>query len=265
MDRLLVITPTWESNKLMYEGLPVDPEDVYHEARVDVLADIIKKVELEHQEYETYLEKLKLYNVMKKSLKQMHSASDIYKVNPQVLIDAFNMDVYGSEPPTTKWGGKRPVLGLMIDDCQGSKLFKSHEFAQFCLRHRHLGGGLGISVFMAAQTYKSQQGGVPVALRDNMTHLMLFPSRNVKSLMQIVQEVSDDISEDEFLEVFGEATQDSEHDFLFISFKPKKPEHRFRKNLSEFLIPTGKPAPPEDGTSATKPAVDAGAPVKRKW
>lgn len=59
------------------------------------------------------------------------------------------------------------MLALLVDDAQGSKLLNSSRFQNLVLRHRHLGDGLGLTIMMACQTFKSQTGGMPVAIRDN--------------------------------------------------------------------------------------------------
>jgi hypothetical protein len=242
LDRLLVVTPTWGSNKLMYDGLPIAEEDVYHEAHPNIIDDIVAKVQKEMDDYTVYTEKMKLRKQLLLALKACHSESDVYRVNPQLMLDCFNYDIVGQDPPPHKWGGRRPVMALMIDDAQGSKLFNSAKFSSLCLRHRHLGDGLGISILMAGQTYKSQQGGMPVAIRDNMTHMLLFPSRNKNALLKVIEETSDDIDEDTFLAAFEEATRENEHDFLFLDFKPKQPHQRFRHNFDEYLVFDGSGA-----------------------
>lgn len=253
LDRLLVISPTWGSNKNMFDGLPVSEDDVYHETDASVVDDIVMKVKKEMDMYTEYTEKMKLRQQMLKALKATHSESDVYKINPQLMIDCFNYDIIGQDPPPHKWGGKRPVMALLVDDAQGSKLFGSAKFQNLCLRHRHLGDGLGLTIMMACQTFKAQTGGMPVAIRDNTTHMLLFPTRNRESLKNVIKEVSDDIGEEEFLSAFDTATKEGDHDFLFVDFHPKIPGRKFRKNFDEYIIP------PENGVAAADGDGSAGA------
>lgn len=62
LDRLFVITSTYESNKKLFDylGLPVAKEDVYnpdHSAQ-ETVDDIIDKVAQETKEYDDYKRKL---------------------------------------------------------------------------------------------------------------------------------------------------------------------------------------------------------------
>ena len=58
-----------------------------------------------------------------------------------------------------------PIMGLLIDDCQGTKLFSSSAFQNLCLRHRHVSDGLGVTILMACQTYSGRTGGLPNTIR----------------------------------------------------------------------------------------------------
>lgn len=166
LDRLLLITPTYDSNKDLYKGLPIEDEDIFHDPRdKSVVPRIIDIVENEMKAWEDYQEKMKLRRELEKALKATKSQSDIYRLDPQLLIDSFNYDIINSEPPRHKYDGRRPVIALFADDAQGSGLLADKVFQHLCLRHRHIGKGLGISVFMAVQTYRAQQGGMPLAIR----------------------------------------------------------------------------------------------------
>ncbi len=152
LDRMLLVTPTYESNKDMYKGLPLEEEDIFQDPRdKSIVPRIIEIVENEMRAWEEYQEKIKLRKELEKALKGTKSQSDIYKLNPQLLIDSFNYDILNSEPPTHKYKGRRPVIALFVDDAQGSGLLNDKVFQHLCLRHRHIGKGLGISVFMAVQ------------------------------------------------------------------------------------------------------------------
>lgn len=238
LDRVILISPTYESNKDMFKGLPIDDEDIYHDPYdVRAVDDIVGKVQKEMDEWKAYKEKMKLRNKLMNALKASKSASDVYKVDPELMIDAFNYDVIGQEEPKHKWNGKRPAIALLADDCQGSPLLNSPKFQNLCLRHRHVGGGLGISIFMACQNFKARTGGMPQSIRDNVTHVLIFRTKNSNVVKQICEEISDDITEEEFLEAYDIATRDDEHDFLFVDFHPKRGrEFKFRKNFDTYLV-----------------------------
>ena len=233
LDRLLVVSPTWGSNKHMFEGLPVEESDIHHEPGPPVVPDVVGKVEEEMKDWKAYKEKAKLRKQLEAALRACRSDADIINISPQLLIDAFNLDVF-QQPPKHKYNGKRPVLGLFIDDSQATKLFNSAAFQNMVLKHRHIGDGLGISIFMAVQTYSAQTGGMPKALRENCTHLLLFRTKSQPVLKQIAEE--NDLSEDQFMPLYEYATGSDDHDFLFIDFNPKTHDRKFRKNFNQYIV-----------------------------
>ena len=87
------------------------------------------------------------------------------------------------------------------------------------------------------QSYKSAQGGIPKALRGNLTLLLLGKTKSEKELLEIAEEFGSEIGVPQFLELYKQAT-DEPHSFLMIDLFPKN-EHpsQFRSNLSEFIIP----------------------------
>lgn len=222
LDRLFLITPTYASNFKMFEGLPIEDEDIYHDPRdPSVIPSIIEKAEAEMKAYKEWEEKAKVRKELEKALKGTKSVSDVYRIDPELILKSYNFDVLGEEPPKHKWGGRKPVLAVLCDDCQGTSLLNNKTFQHFCLRHRHIADGLGVSVFMACQNYKARCDGMPLAIRDNCTHLLVFRSKNVKVLQGIFDEVADNVTEEQFYQAYDAAT-DEEHSFLTIDFAPKR-------------------------------------------
>ena len=90
---------------------------------------------------------------------------------------------------------------------------------------------------------------MPLTIRDNLTHLILFRTKNGNVLKDIFEEIADDITEEEFYEAYNIAIEGDEHAFLFIDFHPKKgKEFRFRKNFDEYIVNQRK-----DGTDRAVP------------
>lgn len=121
-----------------------------------------------------------------------------------------------------------------MDDLQGTPVFSmspKSPLANMLLRHRHLGKGLGASVWIACQTFKSQ-GGLPRAIRQNLTLLALFKTRDEQALMEICEEVEPET----FLRVYRYAI-DEPHSFLLVDFSPKTEQHRFRKKFDTLILP----------------------------
>jgi len=234
MDRLFVISPTFNSNKKLLEEFNIDEGDIYDDLDNDkCIVDIIQKIEAEANDLERYLELKKQYEKFKQLLNSDKHISDS-------LLEAF-WTGDGFAPPDHKWGGKEPVMGLIVDDAQGSSLFRSRKYQNFVIRHRHLGqfkkgGALGCSIFTCVQNYTAQNG-VPRAIRNNITTMALFKSKDAKELDQVSKEMSGEVSPEQFLQVYNMAIKDP-HDFLFIDLHPKD-EHlsQFRRNYETYLIP----------------------------
>ena len=52
----------------------------------------------------------------------------------------------------------RPSLLLIVDDMSHSQIYstsRQNPFINLCLRHRHINHGKGITIFLAAQTFRS--------------------------------------------------------------------------------------------------------------
>ena len=148
------------------------------------------------------------------------------------------------KPPTHKWGGRKPTLGLIIDDCQSTKIFRSRKFLNMVTRHRHLGqfkegGALGLSLFICIQNFTASGGGCPRAVRNNATHMIVFKTKDQKELQQIAESCSGEIDTDTFFKVHEYAMNNGgEYPSLFIDLH-KKDHHPsgFRVNYDNFIIP----------------------------
>jgi len=233
MDRLFVISPTFNSNKKLLEEFNIDSGDIYDDLDNDkCVLDIVSKIEAEARELETYRALMKQYQRFKRLMDRGDHISDD-------LLEAF-YDGNGFPPPQHKWGGKEPVMGLIVDDAQGSNLFKSRKFQNFIIRHRHVGafesgGALGCSVFICIQSYMAQNG-CPRSVRNNITSMCLFKTKDEKELDQVSREMSGEVSPEQFVNVYNQAIRDP-HDFLFVDLhkKPSQPS-MFRRNFDTYLV-----------------------------
>ena len=85
-------------------------------------------------------------------------------------------------------------------------------------------------MIIASQNLKA----VNKSIRINTQVWMLFRTKSMKVLMDdIYPEVSNILTEDEFLEIYERGTQ-NENDFLCIDEKDKK-ENRFKRNFDVIL------------------------------
>lgn len=229
-DRVFIISPTIASNKHMWSGLPISIGDSFDDPDENgIIEEIIEQINEEVRDLVRYREEMKKYK------KEVKTTSKTFQM-------IFGDELVDQERPQHRWGGRVPRIGLIVDDCQSTKLFRDRKFLNFITRHRHIGalpsgGAIGCSVFTAIQNYRANSGGCPRVLRNNATTLAVFKMKDEKELEAIYEEVAGEISKDEFYSVYAQAT-DEPYSFLFIDLH-KKDNHpsMFRKRFNEFLFP----------------------------
>ncbi len=244
-DRIIVISPTVNSNKALLDELGVKPEDIIDPESKTAVKELRTMVENERDDYEQYLDKKEKWTELQKMLKN-HSLP-IHKIPDEMLID-FVQDDGMIAPPLNKYGKDRPpILHCWVDDCQNSNLFRGRAFANFCIKHRHegglkRGGAIGCSLYVCIQNLKSQAGGCPKTTRNNCTVFCLCgKTKDESELKDIYSSIAGEVEYDtEFKPALDYALAEP-YNSLYIDFHPK--EHhpsRFRKNLNEFIITENK-------------------------
>ena len=116
----------------------------------------------------------------------------------------------------------------------GTDLFKPRaKLINFCIKHRHIADGLGISVAMLVQSYCAI-GGVPRPIRENTTLLLLFKCKDENQRKKIHEEIGSDVDLDKFDAMYTYATEEP-FSFLTVDFNPKSPDKQYRKQFDTFL------------------------------
>ena len=240
LDRIFVVSPTFQSNRVIMENLGIDEADVFDpQTGPAAVEGIIEQIEKERDDYQGYLDAMERWKLLKRDL---NSVKFIEMVDPNLMLEFFNHTTGTFEKPEPKYKHKGPpILALFVDDCQSTPLFRAAKFLNFITRHRHIGameggGALGVSVFIALQNFSSSSGGCPRAVRNNATSVITFGLKDKKELVQVYESVAGEIEEEDFLQAFEFATAEP-HNFLLIDLHPKK-EHpsMFRKNFNEFIM-----------------------------
>ena len=247
LHRIFVISPTIHSNKPLLDLVHVAEEDHYDEPSRGALEDVIDKVQAEATDYEAFKTKMELY---KKYERYIKTGRGLKVEDHDDLLDLF--DGENIVPPVHRYGGKRPGLCLVIDDCQGSDLFNPKaKLMNRVIRHRHLGKfsadfaerfkeapALGLTIVICIQSYKSSGGGLGRSIRGNCTGLAIFKTKSDDELKEIYEEAAGEVGEETFAACYESAVQE-DHGFLFIDFNRKK-EHpsMFRSKFNKFLIPS---------------------------
>ena len=236
MQRTLLITPTYNSNKEIFAPLKLNPEEDVLEPTTDALKRVVATVEAEKKEYDKYWEDLKKY---KQFSKYLSSNTPVEGIPSELLMSLMDINF---EPPKYKYSAcvgtnpHPPRLFLIIDDCMGTDMFKPRGgLTNFCIKHRHIADGLGISVAMLVQSYCAI-GGVPRPIRENCTCLCLFKSaaQHGTQLEKIHSEIGTDVNLEIFDRLFSYATS-KPFGFLFVDFNPKDKDKQFRSGFDEFI------------------------------
>ena len=228
-DRVLLISPTYESNREIWDIAGIEEDEVYLPTKT-VLKDIKAFIEQERTEWDIFLSKKASYHSYSNDMKHKPLAS----FTPEKLIYYLDNKFF-TEPPKWKYATEQPPrLGLIIDDALGTDLMlPSAGLTRFIIAHRHWGQGLGISVFMAVQSYCAKEG-LARPIRENCTHLMLFKCKDLNQRKKILEEIGADVDLDKFNELYDFATE-KPFEFLFVDFAPKEPTKVFRKCFNEYL------------------------------
>jgi len=218
-NRVFIISPTYESNPI-FHVLHIDPEDVYSNLHTSIqdIANILEKCKKDLDDYDDYHIYMKAYIKWKKDMK--------LTLEERTMLE--NADYH--KPPAIP----RPSPLLIVDDMSHSEIYstsRQNPFINLCLRHRHINHGKGITIFLAAQTFRS---GIPLALRQNIQQYFIWPTKDETQLEAIYHEVANLIDHDTFIKLYKKATQGA-HDFLTIDNNPPSPVLQFRRNFDTFL------------------------------
>ena len=234
-DLCILITPTYNSNKSIWDIADIQPEDVY-EPTMDVLKTVIARVEADKQEWEDFLKQKELYKKYKKDI----SEKPFNKICNYDLLDYTEAGFMNPNFCKAKWKYKieqAPRVSLVVDDSLGTDLMarRNAGLTNLCIRHRHIADGLGISIFLLVQSYCAQ-GGVARAIRENCTALMLFKISDDKQIAKVREEADLPITEEEWFKMCDYA-HSQPFNFLMCDFSPKCEKKRFRSGFDTFLVP----------------------------
>ena len=235
-DRILFITPSFLSNKKQFEDLGVEEEDVFKPEK-DAIQNCIDIVEAERDEWEEYLAEMELYN-------KMVNSNDDTEFSDDELhgMEALFIDEEFIKPEWKRKIIRQPQIILVLDDILSTPaITASSGINRIFMTNRHIGelkrgGALGLSVMILTQTYSTTSGhGISRSLRENLTELTIFATKQAKQLDKMLEETGGAICPEKFRMAYDYCMKDP-HDNLTISFGPKCKSHTFRRNLNEFIV-----------------------------
>jgi len=232
-DRCFVISPTYEENLHYWKFLPIDEEggDVFIDPTISAVNNIVARIDEDMEEYKEWKENVE---TAKKAMKKFLDKG-VYKLSEEELILLYSIN-FKPEELEWKYSPRKtpPCFLLIIDDCSHSKIYSNsgtNKFSNLTLRNRHK----NCTIAMLNQSYKT---GVPKFLRQgNLSILCLWKVFDKKLIDDIYNEVSNDLTIDEWKKMFKYATDSEDgHSHLTIMFDLPKNEGKYRKNLDEIII-----------------------------
>ncbi|MAN60876.1 MAG: hypothetical protein CMI60_02910 [Parvibaculum sp.] len=234
LDRVILVSPTYENNKHYFKGLPLNEEEDVLEPTLDAADKIMRIVEEEARVYQEFHEQMKLWREIQRLIGNKGKKGGLHAPG---LVDDVMQHV---EKPTHKYGGRKPVVVAFFDDCQNTAAFSTKSSLSYMtIKHRHIGktseGSIGVSLMYACQNYTSASGGIPKTIRGNTTILCVFKNKNMKELDIIAEECSGEVDVDTFMAVHEAATE-GDYSFLTIDLNRKSTHpSMFRKCWNEWI------------------------------
>ena len=236
IDRVWLITPTYSSNKEIWNIASIEEQDVFEPTK-HVLKAIIAAGEQEVKDWQAFQKAKALYD--KFYLDVNIKRKDLNKLPPDLLIEYFEggfLNPIKPKKPVWKYLNEVPPrLCLLVDDSLGMPLIScpSAGLTALAIAHRHQFDGLGLSLILMLQSYTAR-GGLDKVIRTNCTVLMLFKIHDEKQIKKIREESDIPCSEEEFLALCNYAFS-IPYNFLLIDFSPKTECRRFRSGFDTYL------------------------------
>lgn len=121
-----------------------------------------------------------------------------------------------------------PINTLIIFDDIIQQINKNKSLINsLVMRNRHY----YLTIWITTQKYSR----VSLSIRNNIAYYVLFGIKNKKEKQFIIDELSDNISEDDFIKLWEYALEGKNYNFLVISVKDS-PDKVYRKQFRSYLI-----------------------------
>jgi ABC-type dipeptide/oligopeptide/nickel transport system ATPase component len=211
ITRVFVISPTANSNHILNAICPDPARDWKIELTSKVFDDLKRIEEACEGDADAYYRDME-YAIAKKKYVE---GDDLSQKEESLLEERGYVDVVP----------KRPSPALFLDDCQSSPIFSNstkNVFTNLVLRSRHVGQGIGLSIFLAAQTSR----GIPRGLRLNFTHLFIYRTQSLRETKILYEEVGALINESEFTRLLNLYTLEP-YGYMFVDLWAKRIANTF--------------------------------------
>ena len=245
MEVITVISDTFDSNRKMMENLNIKREHVFSPNDPDAVKKVVDIIEAEKDDLQRYRDELERYKKLDKHLENASIWDDQY-LTPE-LLDLYNPDTGEFERPKHWLNGRRPSIGVFVDDAQSTKLLADKAFRNLCIKCRHIGSfpdgspPIGCSLFIAVQNYVCQGNeGIPKAVRGNADVFAIWRTGNAKELDLLMTELSGMIAKEKLMKAYNTVMNkdpNDRHACLVVELNPK--DHApspFRIGISDWLV-----------------------------
>lgn len=226
-DLVFVISPTAESQQHLWDHMEVQEENIFTATTPDqvqtIIAGIVDVLKAAKEKYEEDQEYLEAYKALVKG-KSLTTRQEVL------------LDMRDAQPLTDPSPWPRPCL--LLDDLSHMKILDKPWFISLCLRHRHLAGGVSLSMLIICQ---SLHGGVSRVVRQNCSLICLFSTHDKTCIDDLYKECSHILDQEEFINVFRNATEEF-HSFLAVDLSQKDPNKVFSKNFETWYQIRNNPA-----------------------
>lgn len=218
-ELVFVISPTAESQKHLWDHIGVLEENVFAVATnqeikeiVDGIIELLKSKKEKYDEDQEYLE---AYAILKRGGKL-------------TARQEFLLDMRDAQPLVDPEPWPRPIL--LMDDLSHLRVMDKAWFISLCLRHRHVAGGVSLSILMLVQ---SLRGGVSRVIRQNCSLIILYSTHDQTAKDDLYAECSHLLDKEEFMALFENAT-DKRHDFLSVDLSQDDKNKVFSRSFEHW-------------------------------
>lgn len=218
-ELVFVISPTAESQQHLWDHIGVLEDNIFAVATpseikqiVDSIIEILKSKKEKYDEDQEYIEAYKV----------LVNGGTLTARQEFLLIQRDCQPLEHPEP----W--PRPIL--LMDDLSHLKVLDQKWFISLCLRHRHVAGGVSLSILMLVQ---SLRGGVARVIRQNCSLIILYSTHDQTAKEDLYAECSHLLDKEEFMALFEHAT-DERHDFLSVDLSQDDKNRVFSRSFEHW-------------------------------
>lgn len=218
-ELVFVISPTAESQKHLWDHIGCLEENVFVASNptevkqiIDDIIEILKSKKEKYDEDQEYLEAYKA----------------LLRGSPLSARQEFLLEQRDCQPLENPEPWPRPML--LLDDLSHMKVMDKAWFISLCLRHRHVAGGVSLSILMLVQ---SLRGGVARVIRQNCSLIILYSTHDQTAKDDLYAECSHLLDKEEFMALFEHAT-DERHDFLSVDLSQDDKNQVFSRSFEHW-------------------------------